>query len=203
MFTGLVTDVGKVVSINDSGDLKKFEISTSYNLNDILLGASICCNGCCLTVVDKDEVKNSLFFELSPETIEKTNYSDIKKDSLVNLEKSLTLSTELGGHLVTGHVDFVGKVSSIEIIDSEYGENWLIEFAINSDFAKFIAPKGSICVNGVSLTVNEAEDENFRVNIIPHTLKNTNLGKLFKNDKVNIEIDLVARYLDNLLKKRN
>lgn len=182
MFTGIVQAVGRIAK------LKPLQVSAGrLPLSDVRIGDSICVQGCCLTVVKKAEGK--LWFDVSKETLRVT--AGLDRPGAVNLEKSLGLGDKLGGHLVTGHVDGIGRVVAIK--GSEY------TFEAPKRLKRFIAQKGSICVDGVSLTVNRVRGPAFEVNLIPHTLKVTTLGRLARGDTVNLEVDLVARYVARLL----
>jgi riboflavin synthase len=196
MFTGIVTDLAEIVSVNHTVERgTRFEVKTSYDMKDVPLGASIAHNGVCLTVVD---VKNGVYaVEVSLETISKTTLGEWQKGRRINLERPLALGDELGGHMVSGHVDGVGHLVS-QIPD---GASMRLVFQAPESLAKYIAPKGSITVDGVSLTVNEVDGARFGVNIIPHTQEVTTLGLLTTGDKVNLEIDLIARYVARLIGK--
>ena len=166
MFTGIITDVGEILSINlDSGKIK---ISSKFDHNDIDIGASISCSGICLTVVEKDKHKNHSYFcfEVSQETISCSSVKFWKKNTKINLEKSLRFGDEVGGHLVTGHVDCLGEIVSIN--KSKNSNVFKIKYP--KEYKKYVASKGSICLDGISLTINEVFDDFFSVNIIPHTL---------------------------------
>jgi len=199
MFTGLITDIGEVIEISSRENGKEAIISTSYNFEDVDIGASICCNGACMTVVEKEKSSKGCYFtiHISDESLLCTNLGKWEKGTNINLEKSLRLGDELGGHMVFGHVDDIGEVSSVE----KTGDNLSIEISVENNLAKYIARKGSISVNGVSLTVNKVMDNRFQVNIIPHTLKHTTLSDLSNNKDVNIEIDMLARYAARMLGK--
>ena len=199
MFTGIVSHIGKVTKISHPNDWELLvdvinynNPDNNFNINSIAIGASISCSGICLTL--KKVSNNTLFFHVSDETREKTNFSNWKVGSLINLEKSLKVGDELGGHFVYGHVDTTAVISSIEKINGSYK----ITFNINRDFLKYFAPKGSVSVDGVSLTVNDVDNDFFTVNIVPFTWLHTS----FKNYKigtvVNIEIDILVRYLESL-----
>jgi riboflavin synthase len=178
MFTGIVQAVGRIEK------LKPLQLATGrLPLGDVRIGDSICVQGCCLTVVKK--AKGRLWFDVSKETLRVTTGLD--GPGRVNLEKSLGLGDKLGGHLVTGHVDGVGVV----VVFSR----GLLKVKAPKQLARYIARKGSICIDGVSLTVNRVKGRSFEVNLIPHTLKVTTLGRLAPGDRVNLEVDLVARYL--------
>ena len=182
MFTGIVQAVGHIEK------LEPLQVATGrLPLGDVRIGDSISVKGCCLTVVKK--AKGKLWFDVSKETLRVT--ASLDRPGSVNLEKSLALGDKLGGHLVTGHVDGIGRVAKIK--GSVY------RFEAPKNLARYIARKGSICVDGVSLTVNRVKGRSFEVNLIPHTLRLTTLGRLAKGDPVNLEIDLVARYVARLL----
>jgi riboflavin synthase len=201
MFTGIVTDVGTVRSAEQRGDLR-LVIGTSFDLDSVDLGASIACSGVCLTVVDKGE--DWFAVDVSGETISRSAGGHWLEGSKLNLERALRLGDELGGHIVTGHVDAVATVT-----DSRAdGDSTRIDVAAPKELAPMIAPKGSITLDGVSLTVNEvrdAEDDgtHFAVNIIPHTAKSTTLGQLKAGQQLNVEIDVLARYIDRMLALRS
>lgn len=189
MFTGIVTDVGRVKRIEKAGDTR-FTIETQYDTGDILIGASIACAGPCLTVVDKD--KGWFAVDASAETLSKTTLGIWKEGTTVNLERALRVGDEMGGHIVTGHVDGVAEVISI----APEGDSRRFVLEVPKSFAKYVAPKGSLTLDGVSLTVNEVDGNRFGVNIIPHTQTATTLGALKPGDRVNFEIDVLARYVD-------
>ena len=199
MFTGIISHIGEIKSIAHPADweisieLKNNETSSlSIKEQKLIIGASICCSGICLTL--KKIFKNILFFDISNETASKTNFLDWKIGSILNIEKSLKVGDEIGGHFVYGHVDTTASVQSIQQIEGSYK----ISFFIDSDHFKFIASKGSITIDGVSLTVNEVDLNTFSVNIIPFTWSNTNFKNYVVNTNVNIEIDVLARYLNRL-----
>jgi riboflavin synthase len=189
MFTGIVTDVGRVRSIKETERDRRFEIATAFDLSGVELGASISHAGCCLTVVDKGE--GWFAVEVSGETLSKSTLGRWGEGTPVNLERAARLGDELGGHIVSGHVDGVGEVLSVE----PEGGSRRIRIRVPAPLHRYIAPKGSIAVEGVSLTVNEVEGDIFGVNIIPHTWEVTTLGALAAGDRVNLEIDMLARYL--------
>lgn len=195
MFTGIIQSIGVIKKIES---LKKdVQISIVYDpkkINDINLGDSISVNGICLTVQKKQ--KNQFIFHVSQETLNRT--IAFKENAMVNLESSLLYNGKVGGHFVTGHIDGIGKISEIKI----NSQCWIIEIKPPKKLLKFIAEKGSVSINGVSLTVNSVKDDKFKVNIIPFTLKETNLGALVKGSEINIEIDLIARYLENIIKRK-
>ena len=198
MFTGLVTDVGTVRSVEDRNGLRRFEVESRYKLEDIALGASIMHSGVCLTVVDMGQGERGAWFatEAVPETLSKTILGDWTVGSHVNLEQSLKLGDELGGHFVFGHVDGVGQVVSIE----PEGESWRLTIRPPEGIARYFATKGSAAVNGVSLTVAEAlPNGDFELAIIPHTWAVTTLNQLQPGSSVNLEIDMLARYVARMI----
>lgn len=189
MFTGIITDVGMVRSIRETNRDRRFEIETAFDLSSIDIGASISHAGCCLTVVEKGA--NWFAVEVSGETLSKTTLDQWREGSPVNLERAARLGDELGGHIVSGHVDGLGEVLSV----SQEGGSHRVRIRVPKPLHRFVAPKGSITVEGVSLTVNDVEDDVFGVNLIPHTWDVTTLGRLTPGAKVNLEIDMLARYL--------
>jgi riboflavin synthase len=189
MFTGIVTDVGRVRSVRDTDRDRRFEIDTAYDVATILLGASISHAGCCLTVVDRGETWFAV--EVSGESLARTTLGTWRAGSRINLERAARAGDELGGHIVSGHVDGVGEVISVE----PEGGSHRLRIRAPRPLHRYIAPKGSIAVEGVSLTVNEVEDDVFGVNIIPHTWDVTTLCELAPGSPVNLEIDMLARYL--------
>jgi riboflavin synthase len=189
MFTGIVTDVGRVRAVRDTNRDRRFEIETSFDLSTVDIGASISHAGCCLTVIEKGE--GWFAVEVSGETLSRTTLGRWAAGAPVNLERAARAGDELGGHIVSGHVDGVGQVLSI---DPEGGSH-RVRIRAPRPLHRYIAPKGSVAVEGVSLTVNEVEDDVFGVNIIPHTWDVTTLGGLKPGDPVNLEIDMLARYL--------
>lgn len=189
MFTGIITDIGRVRSVQRTERDWRYEIETVWDTRTIDLGASIAHAGCCLTVTEKGE--GWFAVEVSAETLSKTKLGEWIEGSSINLERAAKLGDELGGHIVSGHVDSLGTVAAIT---PENGSH-RIRFEVPASLHRFITPKGSITVDGVSLTVNEVEGSVFGVNIIPHTWEATTLGSLKVGDKVNLEIDMLARYL--------
>jgi riboflavin synthase len=189
MFTGIVTDVGRVRSVRETNRDRRLEIETGFDLATVDIGASISHAGCCLTVVEKGP--DWFAVEVSGETLSLTTLADWTAGRRVNLERPAKVGDELGGHIVSGHVDGIGEVISV---DSEGGSHRVCIRAPRP-LHRFIAPKGSITVEGVSLTVNEVEDDVFGVNLIPHTWDVTTLGELKPGSRVNLEIDMLARYL--------
>jgi riboflavin synthase len=189
MFTGIITDIGRVRAVRDTNRDRRFEIETAYDLATIEIGASISHSGCCLTVVEKGA--DWFAVEVSGETLSATTLSDWAEGRGVNLERATRAGDELGGHIVSGHVDGVGEVLSI----TPEGGSHRIRIRAPRPLHRNIASKGSIGVEGVSLTVNAVEDDVFGVNIIPHTWEVTTLGRLEPGSRVNLEIDMLARYL--------
>ena len=189
MFTGIVTDVGRVRAVRDTNRDRRFEIETGFDLATLDIGASVSHAGCCLTIVEKGA--DWFAVEVSGETLSATTLDNWKEGRRVNLERAARVGDELGGHIVSGHVDGVGEVISVE---SEGGSH-RVRIRVPRPLHRYIAPKGSITVEGVSLTVNEVEDDVFGVNLIPHTWEVTSLGRLVAGARVNLEIDMLARYL--------
>jgi len=189
MFTGIVTDVGRVRAMRDTDRDRRFEIETAYDLATVEIGASVAHAGCCLTVVEKGE--GWFAVEVSGETLDKTTLADWAVGRRINLERAARVGDELGGHIVSGHVDGVGEVLSV----LAEGGSHRVRIRAPRPLHRFIAPKGSITVEGVSLTVNEVEDDVFGLNLIPHTWEVTTLGTLAPGARVNLEIDMLARYL--------
>jgi len=200
MFSGIVEEVGQVLDISDSDDGRRLKIGAKNILSDAQMGESISCSGCCLTVVDF----GSDWFAVDAviETLRRTNLGGMKVGSRLNLEKALRVSDRLGGHIVTGHIDTVGKVSSVE----QEGFSYLVTFTLEGRWAPFFVEKGSVCIDGVSLTVancgeltKNPEDEFwFKVALIPHTWEVTTLGQLKAGSAVNVETDIIARYVARL-----
>ena len=196
MFTGIITDVGAIRQVEKRGDTH-IVIATHYDVGTIDIGASIACSGVCLTIVDKGTSSDRWFaVTASGETLARTTLGTWKPGDPVNLERSLRLGDELGGHIVVGHVDGVATIVEIR----PEGESSRMIFEVPAELARFIAPKGSVSLDGVSLTVNEADGTRFGVNIIPHTLKVTSFGRAKTGGKVNLEVDLLARYVARLAK---
>ena len=194
MFTGIVTDIGNVRHIEKRGDTH-VAIATRFDVAVIEIGASIACGGVCLTVVGKGSSEDRWFaVTASEETLSKTNLGTWQVGRHVNLERPLRIGDELGGHIVSGHVD--GTAEIVAIVPE--GESKRVTFEIPEAFARFVAQKGSIALDGVSLTVNDVNGRQFGVNVIPHTLKVTTLGEARLGDRLNFEIDLLARYVARL-----
>jgi riboflavin synthase len=196
MFTGIVTDIGTVREARHGNGGLTLSIETAYDTAPIALGTSIGCSGVCLTVVAKE--RGLLTFEASAETLACSTLGDWKNGSRVNLEQAMKLGDEMGGHLVLGHVDGVGRVAGRR----SDGESVRFTVETPPDLAPYIAPKGSVALDGVSLTVNEVDGMTFGVNIIPHTLSHTVFGGAEPGTRMNLEIDLIARYVERLLAAR-
>jgi riboflavin synthase len=201
MFTGIITNIAAIeeLTYNKNKDLL-LKISLQEKVKRKLeIGCSISCNGVCLTLIDKEisAKKTILSFQVSKETLSKTNFSNLKINDLINIEFSMKLGDELGGHMVLGHVDACVKVKEIKKIKDSYK----FTFSADKKLIKFIVKKGSVTLNGVSLTVNEVKENNFSINLIRHTIENTNFKFSQINDLINFEIDLFARYLNDRLTK--
>tara|TARA_R110000772_G_scaffold231592_1_gene342489 strand:- start:95675 stop:96274 length:600 start_codon:yes stop_codon:yes gene_type:complete len=192
MFTGIITDVGRVRAIEHADD-GRLEIETVFDTQDIAIGASVACSGCCLTVVEKGP--GWLAFEASGETRRLTTLGTWRENTTVNLERALKAGDELGGHIVSGHVDGMAELVAREV----EGESLKMTFRAPGALAPFIAAKGSVTLDGVSLTVNTVAARDFTVNIIPHTQEQTTLGGLAAGGAVNLEIDMLARYVARLM----
>jgi len=191
MFTGIITDIGTVRAVSGNGD-RRIDIATKQDLSDAAIGASIACAGVCLTVIEKGP--DWFAVQASQETLDKTTAADWSEGTRLNLERALKMGDELGGHIVSGHVDGVGSVAAVTPV----ADSLKIEFDAPADLAPFIATKGSVTVDGVSLTVNAVDGRRFAVNIIPHTQQETTLGGLVAGRPVNLEIDVLARYVARL-----
>ncbi|MEM9550960.1 MAG: riboflavin synthase [Pseudomonadota bacterium] len=191
MFTGIITDIGTITALEQHGDLRA-RISTGYDTTGIDMGASIASDGVCLTVVDLGPGWYAV--DISAETVSKTNLSGWTVGARVNLERALCVGDELGGHIVAGHVDGVAEV----VMVSDDGDSTRVQLRAPSELARFIAPKGSVALNGTSLTVNEVQGDVFGINFIPHTKAVTTWGDVAVGDRVNLEIDTLARYVARL-----
>jgi riboflavin synthase len=201
MFTGIVTDLGEVRSVEPrAGNLQRITIFSRYPRAEIVQGASIACSGVCLTVVGAGEDSGRAWFavDAADETLRVTTVGRWRQGSKVNLERSLKLGDELGGHLVAGHVDGIGTVYARE----DMPEMARFVLRVPASLARFIAPKGSITLDGVSLTINTVEGDTFSVLVIPHTLRETTFGVLRKGDDVNLEVDTMARYAARLMEMK-
>lgn len=191
MFTGIVTDMGEVIALEKRGDLLA-RIATHYDTSGIDIGASIACDGACLTVV---ALSDGWFeVDISAETLDKTNLGTWAKGTRINLERALRVGDELGGHIVSGHVDGLAEVVSVK----DEGDSTRVQLRAPDGLARFIAPKGSVALNGTSLTVNEVEGAVFGINFIPHTKDVTTWGTVAVGDQVNLEVDTMARYVARL-----
>ena len=202
MFTGIITGVGRIAAVHAAGSSSThgkrlvIECPAGY-LNDVGLGDSIALNGACMTVTSVDSAQRQFTVDISAESLDKT--AGLAQTGSINLEKALRANDRLGGHLVSGHVDGIGRVTQFEQI----GESWLLRVLAPPSLAKYLAYKGSITLNGVSLTVNQIRDQadgcEMSINLIPHTVENTALGRLAAGTLVNLEIDLIARYVERML----
>jgi len=193
MFTGIIQGRGRVDRARSSGGGMVFLLKADFDLTDPEEGESIAVNGVCLTA--RDIRGNSFLVDVSPETLSRTGLGGLKTGSLVNLERALRLSDRLGGHMVSGHVDDQGRVED----RCSEGDFTLFTFSLSRSLAKYVIEKGSVAINGVSLTVNSCEGDRFTVSIIPHTLAVTTLGELKPGDRVNIEVDIIGKYVEKLL----
>jgi riboflavin synthase len=200
MFTGLVSAVGRVADVERTNGLVRLTVESPYDAGTVTLGASISHAGCCLTVVAAEAIPSGMrhVVEIAAESLALTTLGDLRTGDPVNLERSLRAGDELGGHIVSGHVDGLGEVVSV----TPDGESWRIVFRAPEALTPLIAPKGSITVDGVSLTVNEVEGQTFGVLIIPHTWSHTTLSRLRPGARVNLEADMLARYVSRILAAR-
>jgi len=204
MFTGLVTDVGRIAKVVDANGMRRLTVRSQYRVEDLQMGASVMHSGVCLTLVDygPDDEGSWWDVEAIPETLSRTTLGDLIEGSHVNLELSLKLGAELGGHLVYGHVDALGRVGVI----AKDGESWVMRIRHPAHLSKFFAEKGSVTIDGVSLTVSNVhavgDEAWFEVSLIPHTLSVTTLGKLQVGASVNLEVDMLARYVARILELR-
>ena len=196
MFTGIITDVGEVAERQGG----RFTIRCGYDATSIALGASIACDGCCLTATSVTPAgKGALFtVDVSNETLSRTTLGEWQPGQRINLERALRAGDELGGHMVSGHVDGIGRIVELR----PDGESRRFTIEAPGDLARFIAPKGSVALDGISLTVNEVAESRFGINIIPHTLTHTSLGAKRNGEAVNLEIDTIARYVARLMEQR-
>jgi riboflavin synthase len=193
MFTGIIRASGEIISINKKEQSWHIGIATALPLQSLKIGDSVACSGACLTLVAINE--NNFFVDVSAETLARTNLRFWQINQRVNLEPALCLGEALGGHLVSGHVDDLAKIESIDLC----GDCYKITFSVSAPYHRFIAEKGSVSLDGISLTVNQVVDKNFAVMIIPHTWSHTNLSERGVGDFLNLEIDLLARYTARLL----
>lgn len=198
MFTGIVSDLGEILEVKEKDEtLRRLTVGCGYDPDSIAIGASIACSGVCLTVVERGRAGNRTAFtvDVAAETLRATTAKAWERGTRINLERSLRLGDELGGHLVSGHVDGVAEL----IARDDYLDSMNLTFRVPAPLAKFIAAKGSVALDGVSLTVNAASDDTFSVLIIPHTMQVTTLGGLQPGARVNLEVDQMARYAARLL----
>jgi len=196
MFNGIVYNQGLVTGIKKSpryvrGSLV-IEVASNISFKASDIGESVCCDGVCLTLIRIK--KKSFLFYLSKETLSRSNFKNTKIGKYINIEKSLIYGKKISGHYIQGHVDTTSSVRYIKIID----RSWKVNFTLEKKYKKFLVEKGSISINGVSLTVSKVRKNNFEINIIPHTLKLTNLINLKRGDKVNVEFDMIGKYLNNI-----
>ncbi|MEO0566642.1 MAG: riboflavin synthase [Pseudomonadota bacterium] len=191
MFTGIITDIGEVRAVEQRGDLRA-RIGTRYDMASVDMGASIACDGVCLTVVGKGA--DWFDVDVSAETVSKTNLGSWAEGRPINLERALRVGDELGGHIVSGHADGLAEITRME----DEGDSTRVSLRAPQELARFIAPKGSVALNGTSLTVNEVDDCVFGINFIPHTKQMTTWGHAAVGDQVNLEIDTLARYVSRL-----
>ncbi len=195
MFTGIITTIGTVSKVIDhDGDMSFVIDIAEKSIDDLENGDSVCINGVCLTVIDKKI--NSIMVDVSSETLQCTNFSDCNSGSRVNIEKAMSATARFNGHLVSGHVDCVANIVLIE----PEGRSKKLKIQLPEKYMKYVSRKGSICIDGVSLTVNEVSGTNISVNIIPHTVSNTIISDYVTGSKVNVEVDIIARYLESLIK---
>jgi riboflavin synthase len=207
MFTGIVTDVGRVAAVEDSPRLRRIRIEAAYDPASVALGASIACAGPCLTAVAVGQREGGCWFEVdaAAETLERTTVGGWRVGTRVNLERSLKIGDELGGHIVTGHIDGIAEIVSREVVtatDDPWGPSACFDIRAPRQLARFIAEKGSVALDGVSLTVNGVDGDVFSVLIIPHTLAVTTWGEREAGDRLNLEVDLMARYAARLAEAR-
>ncbi|HEX3502770.1 MAG TPA: riboflavin synthase [Xanthobacteraceae bacterium] len=198
MFTGIVSDLGEIIEVQDKAEnLRRITVGCSYNPDSIDIGASIACSGTCLTVVERGLRGNRMFFavDAAAETLRLTTAGTWQPGSKLNLERALRLGDELGGHMVSGHVDGLAEL----IARDDFFDSSALTFRVPAELARFIAPKGSVALDGISLTVNEVKGDTFSVLLIPHTLKVTTFGTLAVGARVNLEVDQMARYAARLL----
>ncbi len=197
MFTGIIEEIGKIKSFKKDTNGATIEVECSLVLEDAKLGDSIAINGVCQTVIELSS--NSFKARVSDETLKVTTFENLKSGDIVNLERALTLNSRLGGHIVSGHVDCKGKFTKIEKLTDFYN----LEFEIPQEQTKYVVHKGSITINGISLTVAEINQNRFKVAIIPHTFENTNLKALNVGDNVNIETDILGKYVEKMLSAKD
>jgi riboflavin synthase len=197
MFTGIIEDIGTIEKVSPISGGISLTIRSKKIIEDIAVNDSVCIDGVCLTVTKFDE--NSFLVDAVGATLEKTTFNKVKADTLVNLERSVKLSDRLGGHLVQGHVNGIGIITEIK----KLGENYLVKIVIPEELERYLIKEGSIAINGISLTIAELNKSEISISVIPHTWQNTNLKNKKVNEKVNVEIDILAKYVEKLLAKNN
>ena len=197
MFTGIIEEIGKIERITPIAGGMKIKIHAEKIIVDVVVNDSVCIDGVCLTVTEKS--KNSFLVDAVGATLEKTTFHNIKADASVNLERSVRLSDRLGGHLVQGHVNGIGNISEIK----KLGENYLVKIIVPEELEKYLIKEGSIAINGISLTIADLNRNEISISIIPHTWQNTNLKDKEAHDKVNVEIDILAKYVEKLLTRNH
>ncbi len=196
MFTGIIDQIGHLASVELNNGAMRARINAEYDMAQINLGASIACDGVCLTVIScaNDPQGNWFEVDISPETLSVTTLKSWQKGRQINLERAMRIGDEIGGHIVSGHVDGIAKIVALEELDN----NLILTIEAPEEVSKFIATKGSVCLNGTSLTVNHVDGTNFEVNLIPHTQKVTTWGQAANGNEINLEIDMLARYVERL-----
>ena len=197
MFTGIIEEIGKIERITPIAGGMTIRLHSDKIIEDVAVNDSVCIDGVCLTVTNKS--KNTFLVDAVGATLEKTTFHNIKADAYVNLERSMRLSDRLGGHLVQGHVNGIGSISEIK----KLGENYLVKIIVPEDLEKYLIKEGSIAINGISLTIADLNRNEISISIIPHTWQNTNLKDKEVNDKVNVEIDILAKYVEKLLTRNH
>jgi riboflavin synthase len=197
MFTGIIEEIGKIEKTTPIAGGLKINVKAEKVFDDIKINDSICVDGVCLTVTNLD--KNSFWADAVGATLEKTSFDFIKADTYVNLERSVRFNDRMGGHLVQGHVNGIGIISEIK----KLGENYLVKIIVPDELEKYLIKEGSIAINGISLTIADVSKNEISISIIPHTWQNTNLKYKKLNDKINVEIDILAKYVEKLLTKVN
>jgi riboflavin synthase len=197
MFTGIIEEIGKIDKISPLQGGYSIKINSSKIIQDLAVNDSVCIDGVCLTVTKLE--KNSFVVDAVGATLEKTTFNKIKEDSFVNLERSVRLNDRLGGHLVQGHVNGIGRITEVK----KLGVNYQVKIKIPDDLGKYLIKEGSIAINGISLTIADVNNNEIWLSIIPHTWQNTNLKVKNVNDKVNVEIDILAKYVEKLLTREN
>jgi riboflavin synthase len=197
MFTGIIEEIGKIEGITPIAGGITIRIHSDKIIEDVAVNDSVCIDGVCLTVINKS--KNTFLVDAVGATLEKTTFHNIRADAYVNLERSVRLSDRLGGHLVQGHVNGIGSISEIK----KLGENYLVKIIVPEDLEKYLIKEGSIAINGISLTIADLNRNEISISVIPHTWQNTNLKDKDVNDKVNVEIDILAKYVEKLLTRNH